>query len=486
MRIKFLKYGSAGTQLYNYFDTAHPNILIDTLELTQLPMNGFPVFNEEVSARDDFFQLKASDFDIFMSYLQTDKSVLGKTIDDFFEQLDDKKILCVFTLSEAEGLLCRGGFADIGLIEKNYNFNDSYGIKVTVIGALKELSEHLKTKTLIEYTSSPQYEAFISGLLSDTGLAGAGGLNYSDRVGFEPILSLPLYNDVRKHASLDKLNRWIFFTSLAKEHGWVFRLDVQYEPVRFIMNIFWRSEITEEAVIKVIDWKEGFEIPQKKWLFFENRYYNITTEDQFSINVSHGLLMKKSWCRATDTNQQSLYNNVYANPPFFITYDYAPPSGQYKNYDNIIWFYEAQGGGSNIQIWNREDDVLETGTDMYEFDLSREDYQYSNLGKLFNGSCKVSRMFVKNWNRILFFNGHYYNDNGSIDLQLILFNEYQFMLGGIKDSVRLKIIFDINNHVGLFRKFSLIDNNSTREFWINRISEINLNDNTCEIEAIEI
>ncbi len=481
MKIKFLKYKTSGTQLNNYFDTAHPNVLTDTLELTHLPLNGFPVFNEEVSARDDFFQYKASDFDIFISYLQNDKSVQGKSIDEFFSGLEDTKILCVFML----GSICRGGFADIASIEKVYNYNDGYGVKVTVIGALKELSEHLRTKELIEYQSSPQYEAFLSGLLSDTGIIGTGGLNYTSRVGFEPILSLPLYNDVRKHTSLDKLNRWIFFTSLAKEHGWAFRLDVQYEPVRFIMNIFWRSEIEDEATIKIIDWKEGFEIPQKKWLFFENRYYNITTGDGFSINVSHGLLMKNAWCRATDTNQQLLYNNVYSNPPFFITYDYAPPSTQYKNYDNIIWFYEAQGGGPNLQIWNRKDEVLETGTEMYDFDLRREYYIYNPLCKLINGSCKVSRMFVKNWQPVGFPGGIYYTDTDALNLQLLLFTEYQFMLGGEKDTVKLKIVNDGNN-ISLYKKIILTLNNNIRIFWIVRITELDLIERTCEIEAIEI
>jgi hypothetical protein len=483
MLIQFKKYkiNDGQTKLYNYFDKANPNKLEDILMLTRLPLNGFPTFTDEVTDTADFFQWQAADYEMWLGYSATTKSAEGKTVKEFFDaELEDRKILCTFEFGSGENKQTRAGFVDIETIDKDFNTTDEgQGVKLSIIYGTRELVDHLQTLELPELSGNPDYEQTIRELLDvfNTGLLLNNQLYYMNRLGWdrEPVLSLPLYNCIKKW-----LNRWQGFEALAKEHGWAYYLTYDITTDKWTMKLFWRSQISNTATIKIIKHNEGYMWQTKTWLFFENRYSEEKSYFNDDVNVSHGLLMKKAFNWATDSRQ-----GFYNLPQFHTRCEFT--SGEV--WDNYIAHYQTPIEVTTIKP--RDKEVLEPGTDMHEFNLQSIYGPMSMLSKMKYGSIKVSRLFVYSYGIRQAPDGkEYYEDDGfsgssSLAMQLILFEEYQFLLRGLKRKLKLRVAWDENYNIGLFNKFQYIRDGVTKEFWICRITNLNLIERTCDIEAVE-
>jgi hypothetical protein len=472
VKLTVIKYsaGSNGT-LNNYFDTANNNTYEDTIVIDQFLRSKFPSYNKETTDRTDFFQVKSGNYDIELSMRVDCESNGGDNIYDFFDELDETKLMTILELNGEEEI----GFIDIKTITKyltasNYEFNISF----TVYGALGEFSTYYSTCFIdpVETDNTAFWvywqQHFLFNLANAKVFVNPNTPDWITLLGWghPPVTSLFLqHNIVTNNTVTDDCNKWKTFKESMIQLGLVFTLEKDRDEgngrIVFSLNMFQRSIQRTLHTIKVLEHQEGLDLPDiNGWVMSRNHEYIFGLR----YTIANGILFN-------DTQ-----------PPYNYTGFVRPQGNQFcvktAGFPPIRDHYVARWDGSSLNT------ILSDDTEI--LNIPHDRYSYKGWFGQNDGVIMYSRIFVKNsvYNSTL---NEYFDLGSNTILEKLMMPEYKFLLRGLKKTKKLKVKFDSNFQ--LYDHFQLpsgMDTINTPTYWINRISDLDIEKMTVVIEGIEI
>jgi len=459
--------------IWKYKDTPQKNYFEGCTFIDKIQINNvleFPSFNIEFNSETDFTELKTDNFSIRLSRLQTETSANGDTIENFlFPEDKDNKFLCMFQVSETNNLANIAGFIQIDSIKIDCNTSGWY-IEYNVIGILREFAEFYETKNIamLTPTVSPQttFNSYIQNLhfTNQRNWYLANQLGMTTKAGAEVKISTPLQSNIIYRQDI---SQWQGFKDIALETGFSYRLicsnidPYAFNEISFNLILFWRSDALQTITPQILEHEKSISLKyNNKWVYQANRHHIYTVGGNSETRIN-GWLMNEDTLYNFDTYAEGTGNPGY---PVFIA---AGTSERFGNQGNDI---RIVGTGA--------DTVIVNWVDIFAFSESL--YSVTGLyGKFKAGSITYARVLVFDFTYNLTTGN--YNDSG---VQQIMANtaipEYRFLLRGIKETKRIKVIYDTD--LGLFSKFS----DGVKDYLIERISHIDIYKQTAVIDCIEI
>lgn len=492
MEILFKKYKPApdGT-LHNYFEPAVSNVLEDSLILNKLPIESFPVFNIEAEDVNDFFQIKPSDFDITVSFLETKRTSLNKSVKEFFTLIENCKILVIFKY----GGINFSGFIDISSIDKNYTFQENHNeITFTVAGILKEFSDYYKTVPLkkVEIDSPLSFDSYFNEgyHFTDVYAVGSSGkalinnqLYIQNRTGFKPIVYKKLQNSIYdRNIDVGFCNQWKTFEETAQQLGFVYLLEVRNSTKynaypQFELIMFWRNSGGAVTIDKIMEHHEGYNLPDtNKFIVlrpYEWIYVQGQGEGRQEFTMSEGVIFNNTSLWYIDS-RYNLFNNLHWQQ-FCHDLKYrmvTPPIGIEATKSTVLGHFTT-----NTYVW--EEDIA---NQTEELTIPTDNTRYSTAfinNFLPAGVAMYSRIFHEGNGALSSFTYDY----GSVQLYLATFShEYQILLSGFRETRRYKIRYNENTTVKLFSKVFI----GEKIFFVNRITDLNLIEQSATIDLLQL
>lgn len=477
--------------IWKYKDTPQKNYFEGCTYIDKIAVQSFleiPSFTQEFNSETDYTQLKTDNFTVRLSKLSPEKSVNGDTLEDFLFPAEDKdnKFLVLFELKPAESeedlFSRRAGFIQLESLVINETLpsgTDSNGkskwyIEFTVIGILREFAEYYESKNINALNSSWNditFDNYLQNLhFSFSPLWQLENrLNMTAKAGAEVKVSSPLQNDIITNHGIN-ISQWRGFKDTALGLGFSFQLicnslqPLNHDTPYFSLYLFWRSNGMQTVTIDIIEHLKGVSLKyNNKWVFMANRHH-ITSQHEITRTDINGWLIRVD----ATYNFDSLPG--WNSRPIFIAQGYSERFGIRQS--NLL-VEEILGQAFEIQ-WT---DLL--GFKENLFNVS------SFPPKISPGSITYSRIFVLDYSYTAI--PAYYLDSG---VQQIMANtaieEYKFLIKGIKESKKFKVVYDKNSNIGLFSKFSFSQDGISKTFLIERIYDMNIYNQTCSIECIEI
>ena len=458
--------------IWKYKDTPQENYFSgDCTYLDKIQIENvlrFPSFNQEFNSETDFTELKTGNFSVRVSRLQTETSANGDTIEDFLFPSDkDNKFLCMFQVSETNILANIAGFIQIDSITIDCN-NNGYYIEFNVIGILREFAEYYDGKNIEALTENENvsFYQYIVDRHWDTQIHWAveNQLSLDTKVGSAVIASTPLQRDLILNHSID-ISQWCGFKDIALGLGFSFILvPAQANPFNsntpfFFLYLFWRSDALQSITLQVLEHEKSISSRyNNKWVYQASRHH-ITSIYGLSRTDINGWMI----------NADSIYNFdslVGINSrPIFIAATILTGRGQQ---------------GDNIEIHPSMSELtIVQWPDIFTFNENLYNISAGFLPKINAGSITYPRIFVLNY--IYIPEAGYYVDSGiQTIMETTAIPEYRFLLSGIKENKKLKVIYDTD--LGLFSKFTA----DSKDYLIERISNMDIYNQTAVIDCIEI
>lgn len=233
------KYEYQSDKARNYF--ASPTF-IDGIELSQIHIEGFPIFNEEFSNQYDSFQFVASDFDLVFSRTDNTLTTEGDTLEQLLSaDLDNHCLACKVDI----GGKVFGGLIDVNSIKFiDDHTADGYKIQLTVFDWAKEFSQFAQGKptranggTINSYLGSNLFAAIDGSTLPAYFAVNTDSLNWEARVGYVPVIIRELWFFIINSGGADSCVTWKLFEDLCKAFGLIYKFTVIGE----VGNYYWVS-----------------------------------------------------------------------------------------------------------------------------------------------------------------------------------------------------------------------------------------------------
>lgn len=471
MNINLYKYQQPDGTVANYFSQSYAGIgFIDTITLTNIMTGGFPIFNEEYTKEDDVNVIKSGDYDLQFSLLQNETSHLGKNIKEFLLPDSDRNflLLCSFEFDGIE----RWGTVDITSIKANYTVTQNrYDISFTVYGLLKELVQGLKQYVFMEIEDPYghaylTFDEFINNVPSNPSYyrinPNIGQLTIDNRLGMDHrVEGEPVKVDNHMLSSLFQggLNRgytsWDGLKSFAVGLGFVMRLEkssiiILNKPYRvypcFKLVLFWRGEDENYKTVDVMEDEES------NSLLLNNPFFLIVYNQFLSGGVGadtlHGLLMTG-------------VNNQYMSDEWGV------------------------GSFANDILLIRDRDPYEVEMNgIITYQIPQNLVNKINLN-LHAGITYLQHQIYLPFCRALTMTDHFDDIDPNNNFGLIIWytakQAYKYLLSGFKEKRDLKVSL-LNNNYKIFDQITY----GNKNYWISRISDLNLYQKTARIEAIRI
>lgn len=458
INVNLYKYRKQLGEVINYFTEEYPTF-VDSMTLTNIPIDGLPNFNEEYTKEDDINVIKSGDYNLKFSLLQDEISVYGHIgIKDFLLPAADRnfKLLCSFEWDGIE----RWGTVDITSIKANYTVTQNrYDISFKVYGLLKELSDGLKTIDLFQgeppdNTNNIPFSDYLSWHFRSV-----PWLKIENKLDLDAVCHFPVKvsEHMRLSLYLNGLNQgysvWEGLKSFAIGLGFVMRLEYAYglqdpQYPRFKLVLFWRSQGSGNAVKPV----DVIEDEESNSLLFDNQYLIMKytrIENVSPIPDSYmGLFMSKNLVFVGDLSDEDIYFKIPIGIP-----------GSPSLHPNQLWIDSPES-----QTYYDLSYISELSIPQHREAVLQYPQRYTDVA----------------YCRILTLSG--YNQHGfSAIIYATEVNEYKYLLNGVKEKRDLKVSLLDNN----YRIFDIISYQN-KTYWISRISDVNIYEKTAKLELIRI
>jgi hypothetical protein len=459
--------------LYNFFDTAHDNTLEDTLILNKLPVDFLQHAVKETSAREDLFKPVPSDYDIKLSFLDAAISSNGKSIYEFFTDCFNTKI---YVNISHNGMVIEGFIANESIRRALTKTKNEFSVTFKILDPISEFADYYKSLPVRRMTDNLPFDEYINYHFGENSkLYINNELAMNEKVGFPPLASYLIQNNICDNTSdTAKLNRWKTFNELSNQLAFVytmegFQFNVNGEPVQFKLNMFWRSVGRGTCDVKIIEHNEGIMPPQtNKWVFIRSHEWMLDYNGvSNAITACDGMIFNQD---------EEIFNTRFELPNYTflvggIQYGSGPDPQPVKN--TMLVHFTGQPG--NTFTIERE---ISDHKDEYAIDLDNR-YSVSSLPSILKpGVAMYCRIFVREVFEIV-------PQKADLGHTQILARtagiEYKFLISGFSLKKLVKVTWS-NDIVDLFKMITI--NNTT--YYVLRISNICLKDNTTDIEIIEI
>lgn len=469
----------------NYFNS--DTTYIDKIVFTEMYKEGFPIFSYDSKDISGIAIYKAGEFDLTISLLQTNKSVNGLSIKDFFlgSDRDYMYLINVFIGSQKFSGIAYGSD-----VRADFTYPQNKN-EVTI--AFKDILQEWKAKcekvtlsTLhINNGDILTFEQYVikhfSGLTGSKVLISAPvSKTYLQRlqefngVGGLPPAGVWFYGDYFNFITgKDYISRWETWMEFVKGIGCNFKMEVNgfsanelpNEP-EYQFQIFFVDDLESEtpATIQMIEHREFTTIRRLKWLYL--RYRSLVLD---GVDYSSGIVFSQGRSYYSDADNAG--NHLY--PALLLQFD-----GKILSYDN----------GVSGEI------ILTRDIDFNELELKQYNYSFTPgipIGKLYpldeadGGGMAYSQCMMaltanqppptRDFDR--------YNH---IPVNRYAIKNYRRYLDSIQKAKEFKVIFNDTTNIKLWKTIQINDFGVNELYYISSISNIDLQNETADIECIKI
>ena len=449
----------------NYFNS---RTFVDSIVINGVPNDSLPRFGYEVENNASVGQYRAGDFDLTLSFLQTETSGNGLTIREFLLGADrDFYLLVIMTIGSQS--FC--GTVQAGKISADY---DDETITLIVKDILIEWANRCSispNSTIVWNGTLATFENYI--LMHFTGLT--GGVVSIDLPSSTYLSRLQIYGSPGECFAFKdfydfitgqvNISRWETFKELALGMGFNFEMflssgtEIASEP-EFIFKIFFIADVEAETPIDldVQAQKEYTTEKRLEWLYFNYRYFTIS-----NVDYTNGILINAEEEYYTDTDHS---NGATLYP--CIT----------RTLEGRVITVTNDTGGSVVSVV--------TETDCKEFELTSYYYSLASgggIGKLFplteegvtGGGMAYCHIFHTTINPSI------YDFN---PIQRYAVTNYRRYLRGLQKAKNLIVTFNKDTLLKLWKPVNFNDGNGNDVYYISAIRNIDLDKETAEIELI--
>jgi hypothetical protein len=494
--LKIRKYREPDGTIVNYLSSQFPNF-IDEISLNQLPADGgIPKYYEQFHSYSDIEQFQANLIDINYSYITGEKSYYGKTLEEFIFDKDNYNnlFLCQLVINPStilDGILVLPDTSDDTTITQNKS-----GITLRIKGMETELFEQLAINGLVSISEDNlTFNDYLTNYIFDgVQIQVNNQLNIASRVGFMPIVSKGLLNNI-VNALKDK-NAGDIFKEIALGLGFAFKVEsyfteTLYTPyrvyVRFRITLFWRSESLGIATIRkdvnIKESRKGFTdtFANQYLMIITNKTDTDETRPPFIGHENGGLL---KWNTDSFVWTRNGQNHVYPGKEQIRGSFYVNQEQKY---------FQKFPGENYQQPYLPLKQVKVLSLNLYHVEhitLLSSDIGH---GRPSNEQIAFIRCFVHTYNYVEAPNNVYsYYDDGFTEILNATANvEYNILVIGLTLRHEYKIIYNDESNIrtGMkvlagYRDFHGI----TLPFYdfINRITEVDTNTQDATAEVIQL
>lgn len=456
----------------NYFTNRDA---VDRIKIELLPADAFPRFRYETEDYSTLGTYRGGDFDVTISLLNTETSVLGKTIREFFLG-ENRNYFYLFILEVGEQTF--SGIAQQSQITGDFTYSQNkYEITAICKDMLIEWSKKCSTvpnstigfpnntlKTFEEYMN-----LHFAGITNDVVILSLPDGTYLSRLGGSPA-GCWAAGDYRNFiTNQQSISRWETFKELAKGLGFNFEMYLnpgtqELASPEFIFRIFFIDDIGNETPIDIdiVEHNEFTTEARLDYLYFKYRYFSLA-EAQYSDGIFFNSL--ESW--GADTNHG---DGVTLYPSLPLTLG-----------DKVLSYINGSG--------TTEKTVLRD-VDFKEFELKQYPYSFTSggaIGKLYSpteslaSGISYARIF-NCWTG----SGTNIDKYNFLPIQNYAIKNYRRFLKGIQKAKSLKVVFDENTNIKTWKPVILNDGFGDEKYYISAVRNIDLTNRTAVIEALKI
>ena len=445
-----------------------------------------------------------SDYDLIFSRLEDTLTTNGQTLETFLStELDNHCLACKVTIGDKTF----GGLIDVNSITFIDNLDsDGYKIKITIFGWEKELSLWSSGKPR-SFTINRNITQVIQNYL-ESGLDGQynstyltfdfTNLNFTERVGYIPVLIKELWFEIRNRGIGDNVSTWLMVQDLCKAFGIIFKIyndDVINDYFNIQVSFAFRDAGFSSDTISVnwLNRERGFisDINANviQCFKFQKKADIISTGSvpiQINENTFYGTVFNKDIIATYDGDlpagygfEEAIYSNgdgmslVKLNDPFpfsvtdavnFVEMNYYFPT----NYYDDRWRYYVIGHSATF--WYSDPRVRNAKYISFPRMFTKEGYGIQ-VNNFLSSPHNITNIYHPE-------NIHYlWNDL----IENTCGTCYNYLLQTFKKYVSGGISLMDSLDVNVFDK--IVVNNET--YTIYKVSNLNLSERTCDIFAIQ-
>lgn len=520
--IHIRKYREPDGTVKNYFDNP---TFVDELYTQEFYDEGFPAYNEEQNAKDDFFKFRAGDFTIKFSLLQTVTSLQGgynikefiKPQHDFnalffvWVQLGNKNIFGILDLSSTliDYTFIDGSYhiqADVYSLEKH--FIDWCGAPIRIPPNL--LPPPPDTAYTVLLTGFIQSYLFISKETTSAFVGNYFRLNgdalhtkWTERLGWYPVVIGECWNnllDILELGGHELDPGFDYFYDLFQQLGFMYRFvmgDVQGNPEYFKveLKLFYRDQgITNWGELTgILKHREKVMLDAHKYVVMKFTHIISDSSSGYygGLNPRYGGAVSAAG-GYTFINDCELKPNKMGEPAVMVINAY---SNQFFNYhENIYWEGWRTASISPAAIDDckivdpKDDHIFRISLHQFGKPYAYEYYFYNHAkkpdGTPHQLAVSIPRLCVKQYYfETLNSQSKIIHDTGSGDLRQLSIEQYPFLYIGDKTVKEFEIRFELGQAPQVGDIFTF----QGYIYFINRISKFDSKNQTLTIdEAIEI
>lgn len=469
----------------NYFDS--DTLYVDKMTFTEVFEDGFPLFNYETEDISGIAIYKGGEFDLKINLLQNNTSVLGKSIKDFFmgTNRDYFYLINIFFGPQKFSGVCHGSQISADFTYSQ-NKNELRLIFKDIIQEWRDLNESDSLSNLqIADGDLLTFEQYVikhfQGLTHGRVLIGTPlNKTYLQRLqpylgpGGLPPVSAYFYGDFYNFiTNKNNISRWEAWKEFIKGIGCNFKMQVNGNSVGELPNlpeyqfeVFFIEDLENEtpATIQIIEHREFTTAKRLPWLYL--KYRSLILSD---VDYSSGIVFNSTQSYQSDANNAN--NQLY--PALLLTFD-----NKVLTYDN--------GTSSEITLI-RDSDFVELTLKQYSYDFTLG----VGIGKLYpldeadGGGMAYSQCMMTTV-------ANEPPPTSNIDLYYhIPINRYAIVnykryLSGLQKAKQFKVVFSESTNLKLWKTIKVNDGNGEELYYISSLKDINLKEETAEIECIKL
>ncbi len=426
--------------------------VVDFIEIKKLPKEFISKLSEESINTDNKYI--CSDWNITLTDYSPDRSNLGLSIFDFFENDDAyiyRVIMCKDNAKE------RIGFIDYSSMDKKLDFKEGKAISFDVYSAEKELAEFMKKLILkqIGFTvNAGNYNESYNELLQK--FAFTINCNLNDTTNIQSTYASWYSGDIPKvyydfiHVMREQ-KLWDIFEGLFMQLGVMFKITPENTNIntydKLTLKLFFKSEGETISDIKIISKSEG-----NKGIDMKNQFWGIKNCYLEDFQPNH---VKENYNFAISAGGVDVGFPFTQTIEHFVNGHTAHFIGNIKNWVSTWfpnWYYP-------------DENILWIDVPMYDCDLP---YYYDLVRfKKITPITIFSKQNGANW------------DNNLINLSAL---QYDYLLTNLKKTKKFKVYYPNLFDYTTYNKF----NYENKNWYIEKISNIDLKTKTAEINVVEI
>lgn len=515
------KYKEPDGSIKNYFDSPTK---VDEFKTEEFFEEGFPEFDESVNTKDDIFKPEASTFTFKFSLLDTKKSTSGYNIKEFIKpQYDFNAKYFVWIKYENKDVI---GIIDVNSILIDYTkTQNKYELQFDSYSLEKEFENWCGKPIYIpvaigqEYPPDRLFENFIYGYLFHSKLTGGQCFYFNldaenirqtwfNKLGFYPKVMGRVWNsilDYLKYMTQIEFDiGWWYFLDFAQSLGFSWRFEINeaqpytnYFSVK--LRLFFRNIANNgqkyfgDISNNLIEHREKVYLNAKKFVVIPA----IRVVRPMAINYPYPYMLGGGVATAgykSFVNDLETKSAIISNPNRMIidgadgsVYDekITWQGERLPEFNQPIKIEDAQILVDNAHLFALDTQLVSpqnTWNATYYFRGHIQDFQTHEDLEL---SISMGRLCVKD---VLYeIQGEFYKtifitDTGWMEILKFALQQYPYSYIGDKTVKELVVEFNFNNIPSVFDTFTLEGYN----YWIHRITKLNLIDRTLTLEAIEI